>query len=174
MEFTFTTHYDIETMVLMSRAVRKTARKKSTIIRYFFLTVIFILCVILTSPVAAGKLPLAGPVILVWVVLVMLVLSLVFEDQLNGRLGAARALVRNDTVRASFTPEGYVTESTMGRTEWSYDKVLYIAESENYIILLLSTNHGQAYDKRTMTGGSIEAFRGLLKEWTEKDRITKV
>ncbi len=175
MEFTFTkTVYDQETMTIMARALRKTSRKKGSKVRYFFLALIVVLCVFFTLPAAGQQFAITGRVVFTWLVTALLFVTLVFEDKLNGFFANRRAIVKNDVVSAVFTEDGYTTISTMGQTKWAYDKIRFLAESQTHFVFVLSNNHGQAYDKRSFEGGSLEAFRGLLKEWTEKETITKI
>ncbi len=74
-----------------------------------------------------------------------------------------------ETSTTTFTEENYFSTTELGDTTWSYEKVTGIAEMEHYFVFIFDTNHGQVYDKRNLTGGSVEEFRQFIAEKTGKE-----
>lgn len=74
------------------------------------------------------------------------------------------------TTKASsrFTDDFYSSETEIGRTEFHYNYIVALAESDNYFVFLFSNNHAQVYDKRTLSGGRLEDFRSFIQEKAQK------
>ena len=60
-------------------------------------------------------------------------------------------------------PSTAVTTST-----FHYELIDALAESQDYIILLMRKRYAQPLDKRTLTGGTVEEFKRFLEEKTGK------
>ena len=60
----------------------------------------------------------------------------------------------------------YVSDAQIGKTEFKYDYILEIAETENYFIFLLDKIHAQVYDKNMLSGGTVDEFRKFIEEKT--------
>lgn len=71
-----------------------------------------------------------------------------------------------DVCRAHFYPEFYETEIAGVQTQWQYTKVQALVETKDYIILILGKNQAQAYDKRGLEGRSVREFCGFLSRKT--------
>ena len=74
-------------------------------------------------------------------------------------------------------PQGRVTDHRIGLTLYKIDAILdggldelidALAESQDYIILLMKKRYVQPLDKRTLTGGTVEEFKRFLEEKTGK------
>ena len=51
---------------------------------------------------------------------------------------------------------------------YHYELIDALAESQDYIILLMKKRYVQPLDKRTLTGGTVEEFKRFLEEKTGK------
>ena len=71
-----------------------------------------------------------------------------------------------EKARSDFYEDRYVSAIDIGTTGWHYDKIKAIVEDQDYFIFLFSESHTQAYDKRKMSGGSQDDFRGFIEEKT--------
>jgi len=74
--------------------------------------------------------------------------------------------------KATFTEEGFHSETDVGKTEWNYDRVLILAETKDYFIFVFSSSHAQVYDKNNLSGGTVDEFRKFICERTGKTMTT--
>ena len=65
-----------------------------------------------------------------------------------------------------FIPDTVVTAATT--STFCYELIDALAESQDYIILLMKKRYVQPLDKRTLTGGTVEEFKRFLEEKTGK------
>ena len=65
-----------------------------------------------------------------------------------------------------FIPDTVVTAATT--STFRYELIDALAESQDYIILLMKKRYVQPLDKRTLTGGTVEEFKRFLEEKTGK------
>lgn len=163
MEFTFKTECNEKALTVMAKALRKTVRKKKsrrTHILGWTLTVIGVM-MMLTGETGLYRGINAAAVI-------VMCLGMLFEDRINGFFAKKRMLPGTEKAVTVFSETGYVTETAAGKTEWSYDRIVEVAETKEYFVFLLSMNHGQMYDKGSVQGGSVEEFRRFLEKATGK------
>lgn len=79
-----------------------------------------------------------------------------------------------DKATTVFCDESYTTSTSIGKTEFPYDRNIdLLAETKDYFVFVFDKNHAQVYDKRGLSGGTIEEFRGFITEKTGK-AITSV
>ncbi len=171
MEFTFETVYDRYACTAMARALRKTVRRKRNLRTRSFGVLIMILAILLSLPSEGEVFTLTGNRIVNAAAVLAIAAVLLFEDQLNGFFAGMRMLAGMRDNHAVFTEDGYMTENSIGKTEWRYDTPTVLAEDARYFILLFEKNHAQVYDKRRMTGGTEADFRTFLCEKTGKEII---
>lgn len=110
--------------------------------------------------------------LITYLVILVLFLTLIFEDRLNGYAARKRMLKGTELIRATFRDDGYYSETEIGNTEWQYDKIAVLAESRDYFVFVFSPNHAQVYDKNHLTGGSAEEFRRFIQEKAGKAIIS--
>ena len=65
-----------------------------------------------------------------------------------------------------FIPDTVVTAATT--STFRYELIDALAESQDYIILLMKKRYVQPLDKRILTGGTVEEFKRFLEEKTGK------
>ena len=65
-----------------------------------------------------------------------------------------------------FIPDTVVTAATT--STFRYELIDALAESQDYIILLMKKRYVQPLDKRTLIGGTVEEFKRFLEEKTGK------
>ena len=65
-----------------------------------------------------------------------------------------------------FIPDTVVTAATT--STFRYELIDALAESQDYMILLMQKSYVQSLDKRTLTGGTVEEFKRFLEEKTGK------
>lgn len=165
MEFVFETEYNQRAMTAMAKGLRKTVRKKHSRRSHIFGWIVLALALLL-SWVSEG---LAGTGTLVtWAAAVVMLLTMIFEDWINGYVARKRMLPGTAHAKATFTEEGYHSETAAGNTRWKYENIAAMAEMNRYFVFLFGKNHGQIYDKRHLTGGTVEEFRAFMESKTGK------
>ncbi len=169
MEFMFDTVYDQQAVTAMARGLRKTIRKKHSRRSHVFGWIVIALVLLLTIPLDGTPLVIDGRTVLTWAAGLMVLIALLFEDKLNARIARKRMLAGTDRAVSTFTPQGYCSESAMGKTEWRYENIQQIAENKDYFIFVFDKSHAQVYDKRTLSGGTAEDFRAFIQQRTGKD-----
>lgn len=169
MEFTFETAYDQNATKTMAKVVRKTVRKKHSRRSHVFGWIVTVLALLLVLPIGEREFVFDFRSIITWLAIILIVVVLLFEDQINGYIARKRMLPGAIYATCTFNEDGYVSEVKAGKTEWKYDNVELIAETKEYFVFVFGKNHAQIYDKRTLKGGSAEEFRTFIKEKTEKE-----
>lgn len=171
MEFTFQTTYNQKAMKTMARGVRKTVRKKRNLRSRIFGYAICALGLFLTLVPDENGITVDFSTILTWLAITIMAVVLIWEDAINGYLARKRLLPGTETSVATFMADGYESASEFGKSEWSYDKIVEIAETKEYFVFIFSISHAQVYEKSSLTGGSLEEFRAFIKAKTEKEIV---
>ena len=162
MEFTFTTDYDKNALTAMAHVLRKTARRKRSRRSHIFGWIIIVLSLLITVPLDGSPLVIDGRKVLTWAVVLVLLLTLIFEDRLNGYIARKRMLAGSERTECVFREENYTSSAGIATTEWSYGNIKSVAETKNYFVFMFDTNHAQVYDKRTIAGGAVDEFRQFI------------
>ena len=100
--------------------------------------------------------------------LLVVILASLFEDRLNAWFAKKRLLPGTEHAAATFEEDGYVSATGVTESRFSYAQIVAVAETARYFVFALSSHHTQAYDKRTIRGGSVEDFRAFIAEKTGK------
>ena len=168
MEFVFKTTYDQKAMTIMAKVLRKTVRKKHSRRSHILGWIVTVLALLLALPLGEKEFILDFRTVITWLAIILIILALLFEDQMNGYLARKRMLPGTTYALCKFTEEGYISETKAGKTEWQYKNIELIAETKEYFVFVFGKNHAQVYDKSQLTGGTVESFRSFIKEKTEK------
>lgn len=164
MNFTCQSLYRQKELTALSRAMRKTVRRKSdrNIQVLEWGSIALGIAVVLTTKQTWVRWLDSAAILLLLVVLV-------WGDAINGF--AARMMVPKgeEAVTISFSPEGYTVESGASVTQWSYEQVLALAETQDYILLVQGPKEGEICKKAALQGGTLEEFRNFLQEKTHKN-----
>ncbi len=172
MEFVFETIYNQKALTAMAKGIRKTVRKKMTKRSHIFGWIVIALAVLLTLVGIKDGFEITANRIVTWLAALMIFIVLLFEDKINGYFARKRMLPGTEKSKATFTQEGFRSETVVGNTEWNYDRILIIAETKDYFIFVFSISHAQVYDKNNLSGGNADEFRTFICERTGKTVIT--
>ena len=160
MKFACHTTYDQKALTAMSRALRKTVRaKRSRMVRLYAWIIIGLLLVSLWLTwgtlwqTAADCAVIAALLLLHWK-----------EDAINGFFAKRKALPGTEFADTTFDPDHYLVETPAAETKWQYDKILALAETKEYLVLVMGMDHAMAMEKGTLAGGSLPEFRRFLEE----------
>lgn len=169
MEFRFETAYDQEALTVMAKTLRKTVRKKRSRRSHIFGIIVMILAVLLTLPMGDEAFLLDFKTILTWLVAAVILVTLIFEDQINGYIAGKRMLPGLDKATVTFKDDGYHSETEIGSSEFKYSTIMMLAETADYFVFIFSQSHAQIYSKKSLSGGTIEAFRTFIETATGKE-----
>ena len=161
----FETDYNMETLTAMAKGLRKTVRRKRSRRVHIFAAVVLVLGILTILATVAGGEPLGVRVVVTLLVVILLRLS---EDRLNAWFARKRLLPGTEHAAATFEEDGYVSATGVTESRFSYAQIVAVAETARYFVFALSSHHTQAYDKRTIRGGSVEDFRAFIAEKTGK------
>ena len=166
MQFTFETNYNQKTLSVMAKCIRKVARKAKSKRSHLFGWIVVALALFLSF--------VNGKKILTWMVAAIIVITLFFEDYINGYFAKKRLLKGTEKAASVFdtAADTFTSETAVGKSEFTYDRIMHIAETDDYFVFIFSENHAQIYDKKSCTGGSIEEFKRFLSEKTGKPVVT--
>lgn len=174
MEFTFETVYTQKAVTAMARTLRKTLRKKRSQRSRILGWTAFVIAVLLTLPLGGREFAIGFRTIITWIAALVILIALLFEDKINGYVARKRMLTGMNKATTVFCDESYTTSTSIGKTEFPYDRNIdLLAETKDYFVFVFDKNHAQVYDKRGLSGGTIEEFRGFITEKTGK-AITSV
>ena len=164
MNVTFQTVYDQKALRTMARALRKTVRKKHSRRSHVFGWIVAALGLLLSFLSGEDGFTVTGKTVLTWLVVAVIVVTLIWEDHLNGYFAGKRALPGTKHTTATFDEEGYTSFNTAGETRWKYENIQRVAETKEYFVFVLNVDHAQVYQKENMSGGTAEEFRSFLEE----------
>ena len=147
MAYTLETVYNRAACTAMARALRKTVRRKKSRRMRIFGGVALGVGLLLALPWYQGyefDLSTALTVLAMAVIVVVML----FEDQLNGYLAGKRVIEGAEKNRCVFSEDGFTTENAVGKTQWQYSSVSRVVRTGDYLVLLFDRHHAQAYDLR--------------------------
>lgn len=169
MEFHFTTVYDRGCLTAMAKALRKTVRcKHSRRTSVFGWVLVAFVIVVLWLPIVTGR---RSADFGDWISLfaaAMVAFVLLREDSLNAFFAGKRMLPTSRNVEATFTETGYRNVTEAATTEWNFENVSLaaICDVGDYVVFALNKTLAQAYDKRSLSGGSVEEFYAFIERKT--------
>ena len=173
MEFVFETLYDKKALIDMARAMRKTVRGKDDR-RNNILTILIVILTIFISFTGDPEVPETYTFIkTLWIVVPIIVLVALLQDRLNASISKMRLMKGAEKAICTFKENFYISDAQIGKTEFKYECITAIAETERYFVFLLDKLYAQAYDKTTLKGGTVEEFRKFIEEKT-KIEVKKV
>lgn len=169
MEFRCETAYNQEAISIMAKAIRKTARRKSSKRSHIFGVIVILLALLLTLPLGDKELVLDFRTIITWIVAAVLFFTLIFEDKINGYIARKRMLPGLAKAIVTFKEDGYHSETEVGSSDFKYSTIALLAETKDYFVFVFSQSHAQIYSKNSITGGTVDEFRRFLVNVTGKE-----
>ena len=171
MQYTFQTDYNQKSLSVMAKCIRKTARAKKSKRSHIFGWIVSVLALLLSFFSGDEGFTITFKTVITWIAAVVMLIVLLFEDQINGYFARKRMLKGTEKATSTFdteNPDVFTSETEVGKSEFSYDKIAMIAETERYFVFVFSTSHAQVYDKNSLSGGTVNEFRGFITQRTEK------
>ena len=155
-------------MTIASRAMRKVLRRKRSILWAIFDWSVFFINALLLIPFDGEPFTLDAGTVISLLVEVMLLSVLLFQDRFNGMIARKNTLAGTKEYHVVFGEESYTVVTEVTTSTFRYEPIDALAESQDYIILLMKKRYAQPLDKRTLTGGTVEEFKRFLEERTGK------
>ena len=167
---TFEIRSDItnRSMAIASRAMRRVLRRKRSIIWAIFGWSVFFINALLLIPFDGESFTLDASTMISLLVEVMLLSVLLFQDRFNGMIACKNTLAGTKDYHIAFGEESYTVVTEVTTSTFRYELIDALAESQDYIILLMKKRYAQPLDKRTLIGGTVEEFKRFLEEKTGK------
>ena len=167
---TFEIYSDItnRSMTIASRAMRKVLQRKSSILWAIFGWSVFFINALLLIPFDGEPFALDVRTVSSLLVEVMLLSVLLLQDRFNGMIACKNTLAGTKDYHIVFGEESYTVIAEVTTSTFHYELIDALAESQDYIILLMKKRYAQPLDKRTLTGGTVEEFKRFLEEKTGK------
>lgn len=167
---TFEIHSNItnRSMTVAARAMRKVLRRKRSILWAIFGWTVFFINALLLIPFDGESFTLDASTVISLLVEVMLLSVLLFQDRINGMIACKNALAGTKEYHVAFGEDSYTVVTAATTSTFHYELIDALAESQDYMILLMKKHYAQPLDKRTLTGGTVEEFKRFLEEKTGK------
>ena len=167
---TFEIHSDItnRSMTIAARAMRRVLRRKRSILWASFDWSVYFINALLLIPFDGEPFTLDAGTVISLLVEVMLLSVLLFQDRLNGMIACKNTLAGTKDYHIVFGEESYTVVTEVTPSTFRYELIDAMAESQDYMILLMKKRIAQPLDKRTLTGGTVEECKRFLEEKTGK------
>ena len=167
---TFEIHSDItnHSMTVAARAMRRVLRRKRNIIWAIFGWSVFFINALLLIPFDGEPFTLDASTVISLLVEVMLLSVLLFQDRFNGMIARKSTLAGTKEYHVAFGEDSYTVVTAATTSTFRYELIDALAESRDYIILLMKKRYAQSLDKRTLTGGTVEEFKRFLEDEDRK------
>ena len=167
---TFEIRSDItnRSMAIASRAMRKVLQRKSSILWAIFGWTVFFINALLLIPFDGEPFTLDVTTVTALLAEVMLLSVLLFQDRFIGMIARKNTLAGTKEYHVAFGEDSYTVVTAATTSTFRYELIDALAESQDYIILLMKKRYAQPLDKRTLTGGTVEEFKRFLEEKTGK------
>ncbi len=175
MKYTFETTYNQKTLSVMAKCIRKTVRKSHSKRSHIFGWIILALALLLSFSSGDEGFVITTNKVITWVAALAILIALVFEDKINGYFAKKRLLKGTENATSTFdteNTESFVSETKVGKSEFYYDKILIICETDGYFVFVFSNSHAQIYDKNNLLGATADEFRKFISKVTNKSIIT--
>ncbi|MBQ9930773.1 MAG: YcxB family protein [Firmicutes bacterium] len=163
MEFRFETTYDKRALTAMAKAARKTLgntrRKVSQVLSWIIVVVALVLAFL---PLFYGA-PFSMVTVVTLAVAVILAVMQLSVDALNGAVAKNKLPKGSEETSAVFNELKILSKTELGVSKFEYENIMLMVETKGYFILILSETHAEIYDKRTLTGGTVDEFRTFVE-----------
>lgn len=159
MKFTCRTAYDQKALTAAGRALRKTIRAQHNLaVRHR--TWLVIALAAMSFWLSWGT---AWQMVLSCVVISGLLAVNWKGDAIDAYVAKRWGYPNMDSADAAFYSDHFQVNAAAAESKWQYDKILALAETGEYLVLVMGKNHALAMEKATLEGG-ISEFRRFLEE----------
>ena len=177
MKFTFETEYNQKALSVMAKCIRKTARAKHSKRSHILGWIVIALALLLSFSSGDEGFVITLKTVITWIAAAVMLIVLLFEDKINGYFARKRMLKGTERANSTFDTDNldkFTSETEVGKTEFSYDKIALLAETDRYFVFVFSASHAQVYDKNSLSGGTVNEFREFIVQRTQKTAVKVV
>lgn len=167
MEFTIETTYDQKAITAMVRGIRKTLWRRQTKRTRIFGTVAILIGLLLIFSAEAVTLRR----VVTFSAMAVMLLAMIFQDQINAYFTIKRGLPGLNRAVVRFREEGYHSATSVGESDFYYETIVSFIDAGDYFVFAFGPSHGQVYDKKTLTGGTVEEFAAFIAKKTGKQLV---
>lgn len=160
--FTVEQTYDLASLTALCRAARKTTQRWKTVLRAIGWVILVLGVVTFTASLLLEGWPENGTPIIFPILLLLLLL----EDKLNAWIALRQLVPGTAHSTTVFANDAYTVTTDTTVTEYRYENVTSLCETERYFLFFLGKKHGQCFDKRGFQQGDPDAFRVWLEQKT--------
>lgn len=169
MEFRFETVYEQKALTDMAKALRKTIRKNRSQRTHIFGWIVLVLALAISLPFGKDEYVVGINNIITWIAAVVILVTLLFEDSINGYFARKRMVAGSERAVSVFGEDGYTSETKIGKTEFKYENIDLIVETVHHFVFVFDMSHAQVYSKNGIEVGNVEDFRNFIAEKTGKN-----
>lgn len=173
MIFKFDTEYNLKTLTAMVKTIRKTTRKLRTVLLWICTIIVFIVALLFSVPLGILEVEADFSIIIMWIAVVFLVFVMIFEDRIGGFFIRKSLNPSLKTVKTTFMSEGYTAETEMGVSDFKYNTIRMIVETDDYFVFIFEKKHAQIIKKEGIFVGTLEDFYTFITKVTGK-KIKKI
>lgn len=133
MQYTFETDYSPKAIAVMAKCIRKAARAKRSKRSHILGWIVIALALLLSFYSGDEGFTVIFNRTITWLAALVILIVLVFEDQINGYFARKRMLKGTEKATSTFDTEAadtFVSETEIGRSEFSYNKIALLAETD--------------------------------------------
>ena len=169
MNICFETEYDLQTLTAMAKCLRKTVRKKRSRRTHAFAALVSVLALSMLAARLHRKEPFDLKSAVTLLAAAAIMAASLFEDRLNAWVGKRGMLPGMGKTITTFTEDHYTLKTDVTESQFSFSQILAIAETARYFVFALSENQAQAYEKASISGGTLADFRAFIARKTGKE-----
>ena len=166
MEFTMESRYGKKTLADMSRVLRKTTRKKSNRRSMIWAWVVLLLNLLFFLLPGEDGFIWDWKRVLNGIAALLMIFVVLRQDAINGFFARKHMLKGNGYSKVTFGEEGYTSSTENAMTQWNYQALAAIGETEENLVFILDKRYAQAWEKDSLEGGTMEQLRQFLTEKT--------
>ena len=168
------TQYNQKAMTAMSKALRKTVRKKNQPLHPYprlDRRGLFPVPVLLDAETGFFFLLTKRSLITLTIAAVLLVF-LIWEDSINGYFARKKLAPGTETVKTVFKNSEFISSTKANTNTFTYSRINTIAETEDYFVFIYNVSHAQVYDKKHFSGKPLNEFRTFIEQATGKQIVS--
>ena len=162
MELTFEMNYNLKAMTAMAKAMRtglqEAQDKRSKIIGW---SLVALTVLILLFSATFGWIQIAATVFIA-----AFACYLIWQDKVNGYVALRKLPANMRSGKWLFREDGYFSDTEAGESDYSYENIFMMVESQGYMILVFHEGNAHIIDCSTIQGGTVQDFRRLLRKKT--------
>lgn len=167
MDFSFQTIYDHAALTAIARALRKTYRKKNSLITRIFMVLVLAFGIYSSTPLSGRELRITAGSIICYVTLLIILVTLLWEDGMNAMFAKKRLPRKEHIVDAVFDDDGFTIGTGEDKMYCAYQRINHLAETKYFYIFIFGENRAEIFDKDGLAGISEEEFRDFICKKTE-------